>query len=115
MIGRELAETGEDSHESVSLFGMRISRTTMAETVATVLSWCEAPCGETCRFVVTPNTDHAVLYQQNAALRAAYADAALVLADGAPLVVAANLLGKRLPERVAGSDLVPRILDAANN
>jgi N-acetylglucosaminyldiphosphoundecaprenol N-acetyl-beta-D-mannosaminyltransferase len=114
MSGSELAETGAASRDFISLFGMRISRTTIAESVATVLSWCEAPRGETCRFVVTPNTDHAVLFQQNPALQAAYADAALVLADGAPLVVAANLLGKRLPERVAGSDLVPNVLDAAN-
>ena len=37
-------------------------------------------------------------------------DASLVLADGLPLVVASRLFRRSLPERVAGSDLVPRLL-----
>ena len=45
-----------------------------------------------CRYVVTPNVDHAVLFQHRADLRAAYADASLVLADGAPIVLASRLL-----------------------
>ena len=44
-------------------------------------------------------------------LRAAYRDAALVLADGFPLIVASRLLGQPLPERVAGSELVPDLFD----
>jgi N-acetylglucosaminyldiphosphoundecaprenol N-acetyl-beta-D-mannosaminyltransferase len=46
-------------------------------------------------------------------LRRAYDDAALVLADGMPLVWASQLLRRRLPERVAGADLVPALLSAA--
>jgi N-acetylglucosaminyldiphosphoundecaprenol N-acetyl-beta-D-mannosaminyltransferase len=64
--------------------------------------------------VVTPNVDHAVLFQQRSDLRAAYTDAALVLADGAPIVLASRLLKRPLPERVAGSDLVPEIFHAAS-
>jgi N-acetylglucosaminyldiphosphoundecaprenol N-acetyl-beta-D-mannosaminyltransferase len=103
-----------DSNTHVELFGMHITRTTMAGAVDTVLNWCRAPRAEACRFIVTPNTDHAVLYQNHAGLRAAYADAALVLADGAPLIAAANAFGKPLPERVAGSDLVPSVFNSAN-
>ena len=44
-------------------------------------------------------------------LRGAYADADFVLADGAPLVLLSRLFGRALPERVAGSDLVPRLFD----
>ena len=66
-----------------------------------------------CRYVVTPNVDHAVLFQSHAGLRDAYADARLVLADGMPVVSAAGLLGRRLPERVTGSDLVPALFTAA--
>ena len=99
--------------DCINLFGMRIDRTTMADSVAAVLGWCREPRGEACRFVVTPNTDHAVVYQQHAGLRAAYADASMVLADGTPLVVAANFFGKNLPERVAGSDLVPQFFAGA--
>jgi N-acetylglucosaminyldiphosphoundecaprenol N-acetyl-beta-D-mannosaminyltransferase len=42
-------------------------------------------------------------------VRAAYREASLVLADGTPLVWAARLLKQPLPERVAGSDLVPQL------
>lgn len=99
----------------VNLFGMKVNRMTMQQTVATLLDWCRQTRGKTCRFVVTPNVDHAVMFQQRGDLRAAYRDAALVLPDGAPLVWAARLLGQHLPERVAGSDLVPRLFDAAQD
>lgn len=95
-----------------NLFGMELSRVTMAQAAAAVLNWCREPQTGACRYVVTPNTDHAVLFQRRADLRAAYQDASLVLADGAPLVWTARLLGQPLPERVAGSDLVPRLFHA---
>jgi len=49
------------------------------------------------------------LYQENAALRQAYAEASMVVADGWPLVTASRMFGRPLPERVAGSDLVPEL------
>jgi exopolysaccharide biosynthesis WecB/TagA/CpsF family protein len=99
---------------SIQLFGMMLSRVTMSETVERVLAWCAEPRGAECRYVVTPNVDHAVMYQQRSDLRNAYADASLVLADGAPIVIASRMLrrggiDRSLPERVAGSDLVPRL------
>jgi N-acetylglucosaminyldiphosphoundecaprenol N-acetyl-beta-D-mannosaminyltransferase len=102
------------STSHVPLFGMQINRIAMDETVTKVLGWCDEPRGSSCRYVVTPNVDHAVLYQERADVRAAYADAALVLADGAPIVLASRLLRRPLPERVAGSDLVPQIFDSAS-
>jgi N-acetylglucosaminyldiphosphoundecaprenol N-acetyl-beta-D-mannosaminyltransferase len=99
----------------IQLFGMQISHISMQETVATLLDWCGSPRGQSCRFIVTPNTDHAVMFQHRADLRAAYADASLVLADGVPLVLAAKLFGQALPERVAGSDLVPNLFASAKN
>ncbi|NOY43584.1 MAG: WecB/TagA/CpsF family glycosyltransferase [Planctomycetes bacterium] len=99
--------------KTVDLFGMKINAVDMPAAVGTVLQWCEEPRSGACRYVVTPNVDHAVMYQSNAALREAYDEASLVLADGAPVVLAARLLRKSLPERVAGSDLVPAIFDAA--
>jgi N-acetylglucosaminyldiphosphoundecaprenol N-acetyl-beta-D-mannosaminyltransferase len=99
-------------NETIDLFGMQVSRLTMPETIDRVLGWCAAPRTHACRYIVTPNVDHAVMFQHRADLRSAYADAALVLADGLPLVVASKLLRRPLPERVAGSDLVPKLLDA---
>jgi N-acetylglucosaminyldiphosphoundecaprenol N-acetyl-beta-D-mannosaminyltransferase len=63
-----------------------------------------------CRIVVTPNLDHAVQLRDNERLRAAYQAAALVLADGMPLVWASRFTARPLPERVTGSDLTPRVL-----
>ena len=97
--------------QSITLFGMSIDAVNMPTAVGRVLQWCRQPHGDACRYVVTPNVDHAVMYQSNAALRAAYDHAALVLADGAPVVLASRLLRKALPERVAGSDLTPAIFD----
>ncbi len=94
------------------LFGMSIDRLTMQDAVARLLDWVQSP-REGCRYVVTPNVDHTVLFQQNAGLRAAYADAGLVLADGMPVVWASRLLGRPLPERVTGSDLAPSLFAAA--
>ncbi len=98
--------------DRIQLFGVAIDRLNMAGAVSRVMSWLDAP-GEGCRYVVTPNVDHTVLLTESAALRDVYAAAPLVLADGWPVVLAARLLRKRLPERVAGSDLVPALCEEA--
>ena len=57
-------------------------------------------------FFITANTHYVMLTQQNPDLQVINAKAALILADGAPLVWASRCMGSPLPERVAGSDLV---------
>jgi N-acetylglucosaminyldiphosphoundecaprenol N-acetyl-beta-D-mannosaminyltransferase len=89
---------------------MALDPVTMEEALARLRSWVEERAG--CRFVVTPNVDHAVMLQRRADLREAYEAADLVVADGWPVVAAAWLLAGALPERVAGSDLVPRLFEA---
>jgi N-acetylglucosaminyldiphosphoundecaprenol N-acetyl-beta-D-mannosaminyltransferase len=110
----ELVESKESapSPSRVRLFGMEIDRLRMSEAVSRLQAWIAGGDG-VCRYVVTPNVDHAVLFQENEALRAAYADAGLVLADGAPVVMVSRWLAKPLPERVAGSDLVPALFNAS--
>jgi N-acetylglucosaminyldiphosphoundecaprenol N-acetyl-beta-D-mannosaminyltransferase len=56
--------------------------------------------------VLTPNVDHVVQAERHAGLRHAYAAADLRLADGMPVLWAAALLGRPLPAKVSGSDLV---------
>jgi N-acetylglucosaminyldiphosphoundecaprenol N-acetyl-beta-D-mannosaminyltransferase len=82
----------------------------MQQTIAQLLEWMtqEGPC----RYVVTPNVDHVVKLQSNPAMRKAYENAALAVADGWPLVAASRWLGRSVPERVAGSDLVPSLIAA---
>ena len=96
----------------VRLFGMELDPLTMSQAVERLLQWIELNDGQ-CRYVVTPNADHAVMFQENEALRRAYGDAGLVLVDGIPLLWAAKLLGRPIPERVPGSDLVPALFAAA--
>ena len=96
------------------IFGVEIDVITMRETVERLGQWAKTShCG--CRYVVTPNVDHAVMLQGNQQLRDAYQDASLILADGLPVILAARLLRRPLPERVAGSDLVPALFDASTS
>ncbi len=98
-----------------AIFGMRINRVTLQQATSQVLDWCQHASTDGCRFVVTPNVDHVVMHHARQDLRAAYESASLVLADGAPLVAASRLLGCKLPERVAGSDLTPAVLAATRS
>jgi N-acetylglucosaminyldiphosphoundecaprenol N-acetyl-beta-D-mannosaminyltransferase len=63
--------------------------------------------------VVTANVDFLVQARQDAHLRRILREAHLVLCDGTPLVWASRWLGNPLPERVAGSDLVPQLIERA--
>lgn len=96
--------------DRVRLFGMELDSVTLDSAAERLLNWVE--CGDRrCQYVVTPNLDHAVLFRDNSHLRDAYSSASMVVADGWPLVTAARLLGRSVPERVAGSDLVPRVFE----
>ena len=101
------------SNPKVFMFGVHLDSISLVDAVDTIQEWVSE--GGLCRYVVTPNVDHVVKLQNNPNLLAAYQDASLVLADGYPVVWAASLLGKRLPERVPGSDLVPALFDAENH
>jgi len=98
----------------VRLFGIDLDAVRMPEAVDRVYQWVDAQDGP-CRYIVTPNVDHTILFQQQQALRAAYAEAAMVLADGWPVVAASQLLRRPLPERVAGSDLAPALFARAGS
>ncbi len=69
--------------------------------------------GDRPAYAVTANVDHVVRFHRCPQVRTLYTDADLVLADGAPLVWVSRLLGVPLPERVAGSDLFPRLCQEA--
>ena len=64
-------------------------------------------------YVVTPNVDFLVQASEDIELRRILFDAHLVVCDGTPLVWASRWLGNPLPERVAGSDLVPLLISLA--
>jgi N-acetylglucosaminyldiphosphoundecaprenol N-acetyl-beta-D-mannosaminyltransferase len=60
-------------------------------------------------FFVTANVDNVMILERDAGFRAAYRDARLVLADGAPVIWASRLFRTPLKEKASGSDLVPLI------
>lgn len=96
----------------IRLFGAKIDVVTLPEAVDHLRRRAGEP-QRCCRYVVTPNVDHLVMFQRDQGLRDAYADAELVLADGAPVVWATRWLRRPLPGRVAGSDLAPALLASA--
>lgn len=63
--------------------------------------------------IVTANVDFLVQAREDVELRRILLDAHLVLCDGTPVRWASKLLGNPLPERVAGADLVPRLIRIA--
>lgn len=96
----------------VSLFGFNFDRVTLRQAARRVLELVDLDdCGH---YVVTPNLDHAVLLHRRPALLPIYDGAALVLADGKPIIWASGWLRKPLPERVPGSDLVPAVFESAS-
>ncbi|HEV3006340.1 MAG TPA: WecB/TagA/CpsF family glycosyltransferase [Pirellulales bacterium] len=107
-VGNDPPQASLPSRRRVRLLGAEIDVLRMPDAVAQIVDWVTRRDG-LCRYVVTPNVDHMVLLAENEALRRAYAEAGLVLADGAPLVWVSRWLGRPLPERVAGSDLVPAL------
>lgn len=101
------------SNATVRLFGINLHPYRMEEAVDQLYRWIGSTDSGRCRYVVTPNVNHAVLLQRNRAFARVYADADFVLADGAPIVLLSRFFGRRIPERVAGSDLVPKLFERA--
>ena len=98
--------------KTVSLFQTNFDAIRMPEAVDRLWQWIEDDQAE-CQYVVTPNVDHAVMLSESLQLREIYDAAGMVLADGWPVVSASRWLGRPVPERVAGSDLVPELLASA--
>jgi len=63
--------------------------------------------------IVTPNVDHLVRLEHDLDFKDVYDNAALVLADGIPILWAAKFLGTPLKEKISGSDLFPRLCQVA--
>lgn len=93
------------------VFGVAVDVVSQEETVRRIMAWCAdaAPAG----IVVTPNLAHVFNLQKDERLRAAYARARLVVADGQPLVWMSRLDGGPRLHLVTGSDLIDPICAAA--
>ena len=94
----------------IAILGVAFDPMTLASAVDRVEAMIDA---RRPHYVVTPNVDFLVQAQRDAELHQILVQADLVLCDGKPLVWASQWLGNGLPGRVAGSDLVPVLLQRA--
>jgi exopolysaccharide biosynthesis WecB/TagA/CpsF family protein len=85
---------------------------TMPEAVDRCLDWCLGP--RVARTVFTANAAVLCMMRRDPELRAACRRADLVLADGMSVVWTSRLAGTPVPERVAGIDLMSRLLEEAS-
>lgn len=92
------------------LFGVHVDLLTLEQTVARCADLVESR--QPIQHVVI-NAGKVVLMQRNAALTSVVRDCDLVSADGQSIVWAGRLLGAQVPERVAGIDLMERLLAEA--
>jgi N-acetylglucosaminyldiphosphoundecaprenol N-acetyl-beta-D-mannosaminyltransferase len=94
----------------VELLGCPFHSVTEAEALDRVLDWRNHPERRT-HTVVTINVAILMMMRSNDTLAEAVKKADLVVADGAPLVWVSSWFGTPLPERVAGVDLMRRLLE----
>lgn len=95
----------------VELFGLTLDAVTLQEAVGRVETFIAEP--GTHQFVAV-NVDKVVKASRDPEIRSAINSADLVTADGQPIVWASRLLGRSLPERVTGIDLMMALLQLAD-
>ena len=102
------------------IFGMPFDALTERETLDRIFEFAASRGPRGCRIAATVNVDFIVNTYHTfksapcrPELAAVLRRSELVVADGMPLVWLSKLLGTPLPERVAGSDLVPMIAERA--
>ena len=105
-----MSDTPKEPPARIDLLGCPVDALTMAQTVARVEDAIARR--ETTQHVAI-NAAKVVRYQHDEALRAAVDGCELATADGQPVVWASRILGRPLPERVAGIDLMDELLDVS--
>lgn len=96
----------DNINDTVQLINAKVNNVTMDEAIILV---DEKIVKGGKGFVVTPNVDHIVRLEKDQAFQHAYNNAALVFADGQPLIWMAKKLKHPLKEKISGSDLFPRV------
>jgi N-acetylglucosaminyldiphosphoundecaprenol N-acetyl-beta-D-mannosaminyltransferase len=94
--------------DRVELLGCPFDRVSMDSAIERCLEWCRGP--RAAHTVVTMNAALLCAMRHDAELREACRGGDLVVADGVPVVWTSRLAGVPLPERVAGVDLMARLL-----
>ena len=112
-IGKELSSALADQvgkEKRITMMDVPFDSVTMNETLTRVAGMIAARKPS---YIATANVDFLVQARKDRELHGLLQRADMVVCDGTPLVWLSRLLGKALPERVAGSDLVPKLLERA--
>jgi N-acetylglucosaminyldiphosphoundecaprenol N-acetyl-beta-D-mannosaminyltransferase len=95
---------------SLSTLRGQIETVTTDQTLETISRMIAS---RTPHYIATANVDFTALAMFDEELRRILLEAHLIVCDGMPLVWASRWLGHALPEHIAGSDLVPKLLALA--
>ena len=93
--------------EKVEILGVKVDSVTMAQAVEIVTDLISAKKNS---IVATANAEMLMMATHDSELKNILNSAELVVPDGAGTVWAANHLGYKMPERVAGYDLVQELM-----
>jgi N-acetylglucosaminyldiphosphoundecaprenol N-acetyl-beta-D-mannosaminyltransferase len=100
--------TGSTSPPRVDVLGVRVSATTIGQTLSVIEDWISR---REPRYVCVSGMHGVMESQQDLQLRQIHNDAGLVTPDGMPLVWLCRLKGYRGVERVYGPDLMLALCD----
>lgn len=95
-----------DRVKRVEMFGVPMASMTLPNAAEML---AEISHDKNTQVVNTCNVEHLVLMNSNEEFFNAYKRADWIFPDGMPLVWFSRLIGRRFPERVTGSDLLPEI------
>lgn len=97
------------TREPAELLGLSFEGLDMESVVGRCLEWCHAP--RTAHTIITANASHLCMMRRDPELRTSCRAGNLVVADGMSVVWALRAAGMPVPERVAGVDLMARLLE----
>jgi len=103
--------TSMNRRERAELLGLSFDMVTMETAVARCLELCRAPRAS--HTVLTANASLLCMIRRDQGLALACRASNLIVADGMSVVWALRASGQTIPERVAGVDLMARLLAAA--
>ncbi len=102
--------TASTPRSCIAILGVPFDSVSMDDTVGLIEEMVRS---RKPHYLATANVDFTVQALEDEELRRILFDAHLVVCDGTPLIWASRWLGNPLPERVAGSDLVPLLIKIA--
>jgi N-acetylglucosaminyldiphosphoundecaprenol N-acetyl-beta-D-mannosaminyltransferase len=101
------------SPEAACVLGVRVDRLSQRQAIDSIeqiiAQWRASGHAQVCQQIVTVNPEFVMEAQHNKDFRTAINAAALSVADGMGVVWATRYIGRPVPERVTGTDLLPEL------